>query len=300
MVTEQTEVSENRAGLPAILFIHGAVGDWCVRRVLEHAKVCKEQGVVDEVIFIDIWPLDDAERWIVRRLIEQAAEKLDLEVPSNPKNALDYGLLGGGGLAMGTTLPDPTSQCAPDERAKRTPLPKQMTALEAIEAFEQEKTILACTKEVHGVRDPDWKLVNEDLRGYPEKALEEFKRLVGVARAARQSVRIDHQKMMNILAAEIDSTLAAKLFSPTASSKTFRYWQSDQQTGKLLAWGRAGRRTTITADINTKELETITSKYRVFVYAATPADKYQAIAELWKPYADRIAVEKPIDSLLVV
>ncbi len=230
MASTRTARRRSRNPAQAVLVVVGALGDWCVRRVLRQAwKFASDPDHrVADVILIDQRDPSKVDRWLVRRLIEQKAEEVDRV------RCLERGARKSW-LATGShPLPNPTSK-----RWKKRP------------------------SAAFGVFKQRWRLDS--------------------VKEVRESSR----------------TLSAWFTEPLKVSlrpqPLPRYWQSvAQKNQKKLTCRALG----VEDEITGTEARSLSQRYRVIVYVATPPEAYLSIIKQWEEYADRIALEKPICGLL--
>jgi hypothetical protein len=319
MTLEVEAPSDSRTQLPVLLVVLGGLGDWCIRRVLQHASEFEKtsNGRVVTLV-IDVHPLgadedtyeqwmDTADRWIVRRLIEQTAEDVDQPLRDAAGNALkdpDWGFTER--LTVDPMLPDPTAPGAggPDEA-----IAAFVDLLGPVfkAAYEADEVVLA--SRVESLMNPYLDDIEAVLNVNPETTLEELRRRWPI----RENERTFHEiraAIISFLVGEV-SAQAEKSREKVIEDRTrlrtylgegvslgsdrlYRYWRSELGGNKIFHCLTNGAK----LPVGEAMLARLAVEHRIIVYAATPPNTYPNLLQQWSPYAERIAFEKPIAGLL--
>jgi glucose-6-phosphate 1-dehydrogenase len=321
MTLEGEAPSDSHAPLPVLLVVLGGLGDWCIRRVLQHALEF-EKASSDKVvtIIVDVHPIginsdddtyeqwmDAADRWIVRRLIEQTAEEADQPLRDAVGDALkdlDWGFTER--LAKNPMLPDPTTpggdtannaiaafidllgeifQSAyegDDARLNSLVESRMKTTLNRVEKAWNQNAEQTLQK-----LDRQWRVrqkatafddVRADMIAFVKKQIRDL--------AEKSREKID--EVRNRLKAYLEETVSL------GGTQMYRYWRSDTDTDNTFHCLDNGDRLPVAEAM----LDLLAREYRIIVYAATPPNTYPKLLQQWSPYAERIAFEKPIAGLL--
>ena len=325
-MTPEAGPSGLRSKLPVLLVILGGLGDWCIRRVLQHAQEFEREsnGTVATLV-IDIHPLgiasdqdsyeqwmDSAQRWIVRRLIEQTAEEVDQPIRDAAGDALknpNWGFTHR--LPVDPMLPDPSVPGSADpDRAISDFVALLGPVFQA--AYQGDDTTLAQLVEarMEGYLDE----IEESLSRNPDKTREKLARHWPLKRT-EESFNDIRLKVVDYVADEVREragTSRRRINDDRAGLMAYlretvdvggtsvrRYLRSDPYAKdpdviNLFHCLANGDRLPVEEAL----LVRLAQEYRIIVYAATPPNTYPQLLRQWSPYAERIAFEKPIAGLL--
>lgn len=313
--------SGSRTDLPVLLVILGGLGDWCIRRVLEHAREFeqKSEGTVATLI-IDVHPfgiasdqdsyeqwMDSAQRWIVRRLIEQTAEEVDQPLRDAAGDALknpNWGFTHR--LPVNPMLPDPS---APGSADPDIAIKDFVALLGPVfqAAYEGDDATLAQLVEAR--MEGYLEEIEESLTRNPEKTVQKLARHWPLKRT-EDSFNDIRLKVSGFVADEVREragTSRRRINEGRTGLMTYlretvdvggtsmhRYLRSDPNANNLFHCLANGDR----LPVEEAMLVRLAQEYRIIVYAATPPNTYSHLLQQWSPYAERIAFEKPIAGLL--
>jgi|GEM_PF-2061979 len=264
MAHENQTDSNPRARMPVLLVIIGGLGDWCIRRVLKHARLFEAESKIPiKVVVLDVQPREDIDKWIVRRLIEQSAE--DADAPLRDEDGrlvkrIDWDFTGR--LATNPALPDPTAPggSGPDR---------------AIEQF-----IEGLGPVFRAAYDGDRGTLESEVRSRISGYLEG----IGEEQAA---ARVKH------FVTQIEQRAKKVKERFSTERESLREWLLGATS--LEGYGEIPR---YCPEADDETLRALAGEYRIIVYVATPPDKYPKLLQRWSAYAERIALEKPVAGLL--
>jgi hypothetical protein len=307
-----------RAKMDVLLVIVGGLGDWCVRRTLKHAISFERQSLGKvKVIVVDVHPsgpdkakddyeswLQDVDRWVVRRLIEQSSEEVDQPLKDGAGSALKgvhFEFMGH--LAVDPNLPDPTKLGGPDANAAIKAFIKGLgPVFEA--AYNGDRAVLQ--REVKAMMSDYIKRIGKNLNTSEIASWVSLWRLdqsikttsqirnALIRAIVKQLIRlgenvrgrlVDDRRILN-------EWLQQTVFD--SEPKIYRYWRYDLDDKKLYQYSSQNDRIWMSDNV----LRQLTESYRIIVYVATPPEEYPGVLKQWSAYAERIALEKPIAGLL--
>ena len=321
MTSQGEPPSDLRVQMPVLLVVLGGLGDWCIRRVLQHAQEFEQESAGKVVtLIVDVHPIgiepdDDthahwmeaADRWIVRRLIEQTAEEVDQPLRDGAGDALkgpDWGFTER--LAINPLLPDPSALDGGEPDDAITAFIDLLGPIFKA-AYEGEETRLSSLVEYE--IDPYLEDISEQLDQNREETLEEIRRRwpVRAEASAFDDIRFEIIKFLRKQICDhaeksrerinADRTLLKAYLGETVivgGTEMHRYWRSDPDSNKPSHCLANGDRLPVAEAM----LAHLAREYRIIVYAATPPNTYPQLLQQWSPYAERIAFEKPIAGLL--
>ena len=320
MELEELTYGNPRAQWPVLLVIVGGLGDWCIRRVLQHAMEFETQQAGNVfVVVVDLFPregecsdFDDwinvIDRWLVRRLIEQAAEDLDAPLREKSGRAVK-------GIAWGFTerlardpeLPDPTRGATPN-------------ADEAIEEF-----VSKLGPVFKGAYEQDRGALKDEAERRLSEYLAALESGADAARLMKLSARWGFERRFESFAefkAAIIEHFVGQVIKQAEKTRrrleddrrrirewlresialprldVHRYWRFNTERERLEYYASRPAEGAGTAEADDEMLRALAEGYRIIVYVATPPEQYPRILKHWSPYAERIALEKPIAGLL--
>jgi hypothetical protein len=265
-----------------------------------HPRVDPEQDAFNQ------W-VDEIDRWIARRLIEQSAEDVDLP----PRDASGRTMKG---IAWGFTerladdpgLPDPTKIGAPGPERAIGEF-KERLGDDFIAASNEDRSKLQKVVEpkISGYLADTEKQFSDDPQATVDELASRWKLARNIESFAEikdgvvkflvdQVVKVAHDAQKRLYNEREALKEWLQQTVSISGREAHRYWRFDLASTILYQYSSNDGKVAVPEGM----LRQLAREHRIIVYAATPPEAYPGILNQWSAYAERIALEKPVAGLL--
>lgn len=274
----------------ALLVIVGALGDWCIRRVLRDAGGCLMEhgghhGILANIVLVDKHDATEVEKSIALRLIQQTAELMDSPTVLSDDPKSGYRLLcdpeSGGeprGLSDGIVLPDPRQL-----RYRGAESPASAAIDDFCDRYVDKSGLEKACAAVSEIRENP----TEPMRQLKKKA------------SFKDDLEKDFERLRKWALEPVELTFrtggTSKKGDPGRTRLVGRYWKTIGEDDPCFEVSQVHAALPV---ITVEDVKMLAQNYRIIVYVATPPQAYPLVIHQWAPYAERIALEKPISGLM--